>query len=773
MNAPRHSFDDDRRPESLPATASADAASPAVSGQGRMRVYYGAEEFGEPEKKSAEYRRLFFLFLGLALKYRVLIAASCTVALIGGLVVTLLTTPVYRATATIQIDIDAPKVVKLDTAPQFRDNDAMRFYKTQYDILKSRSLAEKVAAGLDLESEKGFLSPGQPTTWGQLRKLVFGSPNPRDDRSLAQKKAIAAGKIRNGITIQPLQGSRLVSISFDSPSAEWAARIANAVADGYIAANLERRYAATAYARNFLKERLDELKLKLEDSEKALVAYADEHEIVASGDGKHSVADADLDSLLGQLQKMTALRITAQEQWEQAEKSDGLALPQVLNDSAIGTLRAQRVALMTEYQNKLSTFKPAYPDMLRLKAQIDQVEKEIASAVRVIKDSLRAAYEAARDQEEVLKEQVQKAKAKVLETRNKQIQYNILKREADTNRTLYDGLLQQYKDVGVAGAVETNNVAIIDRARAPGMPFKPRLAHNLMLALFFGLLAAGAGIGLLEIVDDTFKSPEEVEEQLGLAVLGIIPVAEADVLDDIRNKPSSHVAEAYRSFRTALQFSTDHGTPKSLVVTSARPGEGKSTTALALASNLAQLGMSVLLIDADLRNPSQHRNLRKDNGVGLANYLAGAALAPGIFQPTSIKGLTFISSGPLPPNPAELLGSPRMLSLLSAAGEKFDIVIIDAPPIMGLADAPLLSSLGAGTLVVLAARETRRGIVRAALKRLQFARARVVGVVMNKFDFRVASYSYGYSYGYAYGYNVAEHYGYGGETPRLENASKG
>jgi len=770
MNAPRHSFDNDRRPDNLPATAGAESGSLVATGPSRMRGY-GPEEYYEPESKSAEYRRLFFLFLGLALKYRVLIGAACAIALLAGFVVTFMTTPIYRATATIQIDLDAPKVVKFDSTPQFRDGDSIRFYQTQYDILKSRSLAQKVAASLDLDGDNGLFSPQARSSWAKLVQLLFGGALARDDRSLAQKKAIATGMIQDGLTIAPVNGSRLVRISFDSPSPIWAAQIANGMADGYIAANLERRYAATAYARNFLKERLDELKLKLEDSEKALVAYADEKQIITSADGKQSVADADLDALISELQKISTARIAAQEQWEQAESSDGLGLPQVLGDAAINALRSQRVALATDYQNKLATFKPAYPDMLRLKAQIDQVDREIKGAVRVIKDSLRARYESIRDQEEMLRQQIQKAKTGVLETRNKQIQYNILKREADTSRTLYDGLLQQYKDVGVAGAVETNNVAVIDRAQVPGGAYKPRLSHNLALALFFGLLAAGAGIGILEVVDDTFKSPEEVEEQLGLAVLGIIPLAEGDVLSEIRDNPRSAVAEAYRSFRTALQFSTDHGTPKSLVVTSARPSEGKSTTALALASNLAQLGMTVLLIDADLRNPSQHRNLRKENSVGLANYLAGAPLAPGIFQPTSVDGLCFIPSGPLPPNPAELLGSPKMLSLLTLAGEKFDIVIIDAPPIMGLADAPLLSSLGAGTLLVLAAKETRRGLVRSALKRLQFARARVLGVVMNKFDFRTASYGYGYSYGYSYG--AMEHYGYGGEKPRLEDASKG
>ena len=511
--------------------------------------------------------------------------------------------------------------------------------------------------------------------------------------------------VQSGLSVAPVLNSSLVRISFDNSSPAWAQRIANGVADSYVSSNLERRYGATAYARNFLKERLDELKLKLEESEKALVAYADEKELIGSvrtsnkADAKErSLADSDLAAMNTALQLVATERIRAQDLWEQADNSKGLGLPQILDDSAIKALRGQRAGLMAEYQNKLSTFKPSYPDMLRLKAQIDQVDQEIQSAAAVIKQSLKAKYESALQQEVLLKQKMDETKRGVLDTRNKEIQYNILKREADTNRTLYDGLLQQYKDAGVAGAVGTNNVSIVDRAQLPGAPFSPNLKKSLLKWLGLGLLAAVLAIALFELLDDTFKSPEEIEEQLGLAVLGIIPFSDRNILADITG--SSPVGEAFRSFRTALQFSTDQGAPKSIVVTSAQPGEGKSTTALALAVNFAQLGMKVLLIDADLRNPSQHRNLKRSNGIGLANYLAGAAMPGSIFQETDIDGLYFMPSGPLPPNPAELLAGPKMMSLLSTASEKTNIVIIDAPPVMGLADSPLLASMASGTLLV-------------------------------------------------------------------------
>ena len=779
MNVPVN-FDAEGGSTRLPSTA-------AYGSRSITQAPYGEFVNFNDQGPAFDHRKAIFTYLGLVLKYRWLILAFCTVALGIGFVTTFTSTPIYQATVSIQIDRQAPRVVKTETQPDYGD-DSDRFYQTQFDLLRSRMLAERVASDLNLASAPDFLDPPSSSPWKKLRSLILpsaktgaASENKGDTGNFEQRKAVAAAMVRGGLSIEPVKDSNLVRISFDSPSAEWAARIANGVAETYVTSNLERRYGATAYARNFLKERLEELKLKLEESEKTLVAYAEERQLVgdvkaASKDGKEtgqSLADSDLAALNAALQAVVTERIHAQEMWEQANNSKDIGLPQILDDGAIKALRGQRAGLMADYQQKLSTFRPDYPDMLRLKAQMNQIDQEIKSQADVIKQSLKAHYESALQQEVLLKDKMEDVKHGVLATRNKEIQYNILKREVDTNRTLYDGLLQQYKDMGVAGAVSTNNVAVVDRAEVPGGPYKPNLRANLVRWLGFGLVAAALAIALFELLDDTFKSPEEIEEQLGLAVLGIIPVSDGSIFADI-NGPSNPIAEAFRSFRTALQFSTEQGAPKTIVVTSAQPSEGKSTTALALAINFAQLGMKVLLIDADLRNPSQHRNLARSNGAGLANYLAGLAMPESIFQKTDIAGLYFMASGPLPPNPAELLAGPKMLSLLSTASEKVDMVIIDSPPILGLADAPLLASIAAGTLLVIATGDTRRSVVKAALKRLHFARARMVGALMNKCDFR-KSYGYGgYGYGYGTDYRALEYYGYGKkQIAQVEHAPQG
>src|SRR6516162_1603506 len=792
MNVPNLNFNAEGGSARLPAEGGA-ARLPSTAAYGPRSVAqapYGEFVNFNAQDEQSDVRKWFFWYLGLALRYRWLILVCCVISLAIGLIITYSQTPIYQAVVIVQIDRQAARVVNVQGAPDdyFSGIDNLRFYQTQYDLLRSRSQAERVAADLDLAAASDFLNPPSTSPWGKLRGLIFRSANTqtvnegkREAGNLEQRQAAAARMVQSGLSLTPVFNSNLLRISFDSPSPEWAQRIANGVADTFVSTNLERRYGATAYARNFLKERLEELKLKLEESERTLVAYAEKQELIADvrTNGKESgqsLTDSNLAALNGALQKVITERINAQQFWEQANSGNELGLPQILGDGAISALRGQKATLMIDYQNKLSAFKPDYPDMLKLKAQINQVDQEIKSSAGVIKQSLKAKYEAALQQEELLKKKMDEVKRSVLETRNKEIQYNILKREADTNRSLYDGLLQQYKDIGVAGAVSTNNVAVIDRAQVPGGPYKPDLRMNLFKWLVFGLAGAALLIALLELFDDTFKSPQEIEEQLGLAILGIIPISDGGILADL-SRPSNPISEAFRSLRTALQFSTDQGAPKTIVVTSAQPGEGKSTTALALAINFSQLGMKVLLIDADLRNQSQHLNVGRNNGAGLANYLAGGAMPESIFQKTDVNGLYFMPSGPLPPNPAELLAGPKMLSLLSTASEKVDAVIVDSPPILGLADAPLLASIASGTLLVIATGDTRRSTVKAALKRLHFARARMVGAVMNKCDLR-RNYGYG-GYGYRNGYGVGpaalEYYGYGrkNELAQVEGSPGG
>ena len=473
---------------------------------------------------------------------------------------------------------------------------------------------------------------------------------------------------------------------------------------------------------------------------------------------KSSIAETNLAAANAALGNLISERTKNEQLWQQVETADAINLPQLLTNSVIETLRSQRQVLVVEYQEKLETFKPNYPVMVQITNKIKEIDQQLATEVQTIKDSLKAAYESSLAQENEMKARIETLRQEVLDLQNRSIQYNILKREVDTNRDLYASLLQRYKEVDVASGVGANNVFVVDRAELPGSPSSPQLFSALRLAFFLGLGAALAAAYFLERVDDKVRSPEQVELVSGLSLLGVIPKVgsvEAELSD-----PRSGLAEAYRSLATALQFTTENGLPRTLVITSSGPSEGKSLTSMAIAKHFATIGRRVLLLDGDLRNPSLHLKLNRDNSVGLSNYLTGACAPPQVMQTTDLPNLAFIASGPLPPNAADLLGSARVHSLLSIGLEVFDLIVIDGPPVMGLADAQLLSSAAAATVFIVGAGQIRTGLVRGALRRLQLSRGSIVGAVLTKYDAKSAGYGYGYGYGYGHGYGYG--YGYGG-----------
>ncbi|WP_255609433.1 GumC family protein [Methylosinus sp. Sm6] len=704
----------------------------------------------------------FLKLYDIILKYKKRIAMICAAFSIVGFVVTFLMPRIYTATTTIQIDREAAKVLRLHDAIVENSSDP-QFYETQYELLRSRALAERVVSSLSLADRRGF---GEGESWSlssAIRKLFSQKRESAPDVERLRERAVEL--VMNGLTVQPVAKSRIVKVGFSSRDPAIAQEVSSAIGQNFVAMTLDRRYGASAYARQFLEDKLQQVKVKLEDSEKLVVDYA-QREGIVNVDDKISTSGANLKTLNDSLAVSTAERIKSERLWAQAQAGNGVGLPQVLEDRNIQSARDRRAQLMAEFQDKLSVMKPDFPEMRQLRGQIAEYDRQISAQVSLIKQAIKARYEAARDQEISFREQIERLKADVLDLRGRSIQYNILQRELDTNRSLYDGLLQQYKEVGITGAIGTSNVSIIDRAELPKGPSSPKLLFNLGLALALGVLASAGAIIVGEIRDDTLKVPEDVEETLGLAVLGVIPVGEKDgesraMARMVIETPLSAAAEAFRSLSTSLQFTTETGLPRTLLVTSAQAAEGKSTTSVCVASNFAQLGMRVLLIDSDLRNPSLHKIFGLDNDAGLSNVLIGTAQAEEVAIETCLSGATVLLSGPAPPYPAELLAGAGMGLLLARTREKFDIVIVDGPPVVGLADAPLIGHLVDGTILVVSSRETRKRVVRAALKRLYFSRTRLLGAVMNRFDAKKAGHSYGYGFGYAYDAYGLHDYRYG------------
>jgi len=597
-----------------------------------------------------------------------------------------------------------------------------------------------------------------------LLGLVTSLFSARPDRSAIDGSAAsgaAVGVVMGNLTVQPVMGSSLVDLTYTDTSPERAQRNANAYADAFMSANLDKRFQANASAKTFLEDKIQQLKLRLEDSEKKLLVFAQDQQIVDVND-KASIAETNLASANAALGNLIADRTKNEQLWKQTEAGASIDLPQLLGDKSIEALRAKRKELSVDYQQKLQTFKPDYPAMVQIKNQLDEIDRQIADEAKTLRDSLKGAYEASLAQETEMRKRIETLKADVLDLQKRSIQYNILKREVDTNRELYTSLLQRYKEVDVASGVGANNVFVVDRAGLPGGPSSPNLFRAILMSLALGL---GAGLGaayLLERLDNKIRSAEQLEIASGMPTLGVIPNV-TNVEEQVADVRSA-LNEASRSLCTALQFATDQGLPRTITITSSSPGEGKSLTSIAMAKHFASLGRKVLLVDADMRNPSLHQKLKGDNSAGLSNYLTGACSPPQVMQKTEVPNLAFIASGPLPPNAADLLGGPRVLSLLSVGCEVFDLIIIDGPPVLGLADALLLASATSATVFIVAAGTARTAVIRGALKRLQLARANLIGTVLTKYDAKSVTYGYGYGGGHEYSYQ----YNYRAKEPEPE-----
>lgn len=706
----------------------------------------------------------------MLVKRRWWISSAAVAGMVFALLYTLLETPIYRATASVQIQDTTVQVVDVGQTAPVRSYGERGYYETQLELIKSRSLAQRVAADLGLAESGELEQLRPPTVWEKVVAMVSGSPPGEevaeelsDSRTETQREAAATSAIAGGISTSPVRNSELVQIHFDSPNPAFSLRAANAVAEGFVASNLERRFDSSAYAKTYLEERLQDLKVKLQDSERELVDFAQKEGIVGNREGSATLTEQNLDSVNTALAAARSERVKAETRWRQAQASTGAVVAGMIGaESVIRTLQENRAGLRADYQNKLAVYKPDFPAMLELKGQIDEIDRQIVEEVGSIKSAIKAEYDAALAQEATLAEMLAGMKTEVLDLQSRSIQYNILKREVDTNRELYDGLLQRYKEIGVAAGVSANNLAIVDRASG-AFRVKPIPRRNLMFGLLLGVLFGVALALALEYLDDSVKTPDDIESKLHLVNLGAVPLltkgtSPSAALEDAR----SGFAESYRSIRTALQFSTESGIPVVLAITSTSPGEGKSTSALALAQNFVQLGKRVLLIDADLRNPSIHRVLGLENGKGLSNCLAGAAKPGEVVHRVGDSTLSVMTSGPLPPNPAELLAGPKFISLLTQASERYDHVVIDAPPVVGLADAPIISNIAHGTLLVVESGRARVGAVQTSIKRLHGARARLLGAVLTKFDAKASAYGYG-SYGYSYDYYA---YGSAGGAPK-------
>ncbi|WP_082449762.1 GumC family protein [Sphingomonas sp. Leaf67] len=697
-------------------------------------------------------------YLRIAIRWRYVILGTTVAFVLLGLIVTLLMTPKYTASATIEISRESSQVTNFQGVERETSVADQEFYQTQYGLLRSRALSERVASQLRLVDDPKFYELFRSSSNDPAFQLVNGR-YPAAGRPIRQR---TAGQIlRDHLDVAPTRLSRLVEIRFTSPDAAFSARIVNTWSDAFIQTNLERKVQATSYGRNLLQRQLAQQKERLDESQRQLVAYASQERIInlpaqQNGDGttsERSIVADDLASLNTALSQATAERIAAEARYREGGRAG--ASSEALRNQAINTLRQRRAEFAAEYQKLLIQFEPEYPAVKALKSQIDQLDRSIANEERRVSGSLETDYRGAVERERALQARVEQLKSSYLDLRRRSIQYNIYQQEVDTNRALYEGLLQRFKEIGVAGGVGVNNVSVVDQADVPQKPSSPRLLVNLAIALIAGLGISAVLAFALEQMDEAIADPAEVERRLGLPLLGSVPKVDGVTPKEALLDRKSDLVDAYLAIQTNLAFTTEHGVPRSLSVTSTRPAEGKSTTALALATMLARSGKRVILVDGDMRSPSVHHLGGVSHDHGLSNFLAGQDdIAPLTFDMTDL-GFTAMSAGPIPPNAAELLTGNRLSLLIERLHEHFDHVVIDSPPVMGLADAPLIASRVEGVVYAVESHGIRSTLVKTALARLASANAHIFGGVLTKFEARKAHYGYGYEYGYGYGRDKA------------------
>ncbi len=693
--------------------------------------------------------------LTVARRRKWIIIGAVGLCLLAGVVLTMLATPKYTASTVIEIQRETGSFINVEGAEQKSGYLDQEFYQTQYGLLQSDTLARRVASDLRLADDAAFLQKMHigPPAWFNGDRI-----NPRSSTREERNGAVGNALLRR-LNVNPERLSRLVTISMTTPDAALSQKIVDKWANDFIQVTLERRYGATAYARRFLEQRLVQLRNRIDDSERQLVEYARSKGIVnlpaiatggANGNqsSERSLAGENLAALNTELVSATADRVRAGSRLS-GNPSD---VTEALNNPTISSLREKRAELSADYAKLMTQFEPGYPAAVALRNQIDQIDRSIAREQTRITSSLRTTYDASIARQNALQARVNAAKAGVLDFRQRSIKYNILQRDADTNRQLYDALLQRYKEIGVAGGIGVNNISIVDPPELPTVPSSPNLILNLALATALGLLLGIGGALIAEQMDQAIVDPGEVESALGAPLIGTIPkTSNGNILDVLQDRKSA-INEAYLSLQTNLAFATSHGMPRSIAVTSTRPGEGKSTTSYALALSIARSSHRVILVDGDMRSPSVQSWLGQPNRSGLSNYLSGNDNLSELIHPTELDNFSIMMAGPQPPSAPELLSGNRMESLIEELSSRYDHIVFDAPPVMGLADSPLICSRVEGTLFVLEASSTQLNMARVALNRLQAAHAALIGVVLTKFDARRGNFGYGYDYGYGYGY---------------------
>ena len=733
-------------------------------------------------------------YLAMVRRHWKLLAVTCLIAGVGAAIHYAVTPKEFMAAAVIQIERRNLSPVGNGQNPWLENYWNMEFYPTQYELLQSRGLAERVVKSLDLMETPVFNPAAGPARDGKR-----GTTAADDQATLGR----LAEQLRGGLTVDPVRGTQLVRLSFHSSTPGFAAKAANAFAESFIDMGVEDRYASAGKVSTFLGSQVDTLKQEIADKEQQLQAFSRRSDIVTL-EPSANVLLKRLESLNTSLMDAKRTRIEKEARYHEMMTAPPETVADSLSGGVVSGMRAEQLRLERDYETKLKTYKPDWPEMVSHKAEIEKGQQHINTVIREMLEKARANafsdYQTVLRQEQSLQAELDKSKKEAIDQSSAAVQFTNLKVEIQTRRELLDQLMRQQSETEVTVRLQDSrqsNVRIIEQALVPGGPFRPSLRTDMTYGLLIGLLLGVSTALLIEFMDRTLKTPEEMERRLSLPTLAVIQdmvdvgktygyagygygygasasgerprvrasrsapagwlekkKAPAQTPAQIELVPYEHprtlISEAYRSLRTALLLSSAREL-KMVAVTSAVAGEGKTATAANLAVVLAQLGRPVLLVDCDLRKPRLHQVFHVSNRSGLVNQLTATAESDTVILPTEVPNLWLVPSGPTPPNPSELLASERMRDWLRTLRSRFDYVIIDTPPALAVTDATLVGSLVDGVVLTLRSHKVTREEARACRDRLRQADIKILGAVLNRYRALQAGVAKGYRYYEAYG----------------------
>jgi len=735
-------------------------------------------------------------YLAMVRRHWKLAAVCCLLGLAGAGIHFAITPKEYQATTVLQIERRNLTPVGNNENVWYENYWNLEFYPTQYELLHSRGLAERVVKSLDLMEDANF-NPG--------RRDGAAKPTAEGDEAVAGG---LAEQLRGGLSVDPVRNTQLVQLSFHASSPEFAAKAANAFADSFIDMGVEDRFASAGKASTFISSQIETLKQEIQDKETQLQAFSRRSDIVTL-DPQTNVTLQRLEALNSQYIEAKKERIEKEARYHEALAGPKESLGDSLTTGVVSDQRAQLLKLERDYETKLKTFKPDHPDMITLKAEIEKAKQHLKEVSQEQMDKARsdafAAYQTTLRQEESLESELNRLKGDALDQNSAAVEYTNLKVEIQTRRDLLNELLRKQSETEVAVRLQDtreSNVRIIDKALVPGGPFRPSLRQDVSYGLLLGLLFGIGCAVLIEFLDRTVKAPEEIERRLGLPTLAVIQdlsesgkaygyssygygygdtgsgegprvrpsrtapaagwlekkkgpaVAPSQIELVPHSRPRTLISESYRSLRTALLLSSAREL-RTVAVTSAVAGEGKTATASNLAVVLAQLGRQVLIVDCDLRKPRLHQVFNVSNRVGLVNQLTAAA-EPEVFLPTEVPNLWVTPSGPIPPNPSELLASDRMRDWLKAVRSRFDFVVIDTPPALAVTDATIVGMLVDGVVLTLRSGKVTREEARLCRDRLRQTGIKILGAVLNRYRSLQAGLGKRYRYYESYGAEESE-----------------